>query len=186
VAWHQDGWTHWDSPDLDAHTHGFNFMAQLYGCNAVNGLWVVPGSHRWGKVDIAAMVERAGSDRLHEAVPLLCEPGDVAINSRQAVHGSFANTSSEPRVTINFGFHRRSSVLGVTSGGVHNDIAVYDEERIRERSQAIMWAIDARARRFPHEPRYVYQPFAGQEDDYRWGPAAAVALRDYNLLDLGI
>ena len=21
VAWHQDGWTHWDSPALDAHTH---------------------------------------------------------------------------------------------------------------------------------------------------------------------
>ena len=27
----------------------FHFMAQLYGCNAANGLWVVPGSHRGGK-----------------------------------------------------------------------------------------------------------------------------------------
>ena len=26
------GWfTHWDSPELDGDTHGFNFMAQLYG-----------------------------------------------------------------------------------------------------------------------------------------------------------
>ncbi len=56
VAWHQDGWTHWESPALDEGTHGFNFMAQLYGCNAINGLWVVPGSHRIGKVDIKAMV----------------------------------------------------------------------------------------------------------------------------------
>ena len=49
VAWHQDGWTHWNSPQFDEGTHGFNFMAQLYGCNAANGLWVVPGSHRAAK-----------------------------------------------------------------------------------------------------------------------------------------
>lgn len=186
VAWHQDGWTHWDDPDLDAHTHGFNFMAQLYGCNAANGLWVVPGSHRRGKVDLAAMVAAAGSDRLPEAVPLLCGPGDVAMTSRQAVHGSFANTSPDVRVTINFGFHRRRSVLGVRSGGVHNAVAVYDAARIAERSKAIAYGIDARAQRFPDEVRYRYQPFAGREDALRWTPAARAAFHDYNLLDLGI
>jgi hypothetical protein len=186
VAWHQDGWTHWDSPDLDDGTHGFNFMAQLYGCTPANGLWVVPGSHRIGKADIRAMVEAAGSERLPEAVPLVCGPGDVAITNRQAVHGSFANTSDDVRVTINFGFHRRRSVLGVTSGGVHNEVSVYDEARIRERSKAIAYAIDARAQRFPDEPRYVYQPFAGEEDENRWTAEARATLRDYNLLDLGI
>ena len=45
VAWHQDGVTHWNSPDWDEGTHGFNFMAQLYGCTPANGVWVVPGSH---------------------------------------------------------------------------------------------------------------------------------------------
>jgi hypothetical protein len=186
VAWHQDGWTHWDSPELDDGTHGFNFMAQLYGCNATNALWVLPGSHRQGKVDIKAMVDAAGSDRLAGAVPLLCEPGDVAITNRQAVHGSFANTSVEPRVTINFGFHRRRSVLGVTSGGVHNAISVYDAARIRERSKAIMWAIDARSQRFPEEERFVYQPFAGEDAHFRWTPGMLGVLHDYNLLDLGI
>jgi len=186
VAWHQDGWTHWDSPDLDEDTHGFNFMAQLYGCNAANGLWVVPGSHRLGKVDIKAMVEAAGSDRLPEAVPMICQPGDVAICNRQAVHGSFANTSPDVRVTINFGFHRRRSVLGVTSGGVHNEVAVYDEQRIRERSRLIALAIDARRQRFPDETPYRYQPFAGQETMYRWTPEARASIKDYNLLDLGI
>lgn len=186
VAWHQDGWTHWDSPTLDCDTHGFNFMAQLYGCTAANGLWVLPGSHRIGKADIRAMVADAGSERLEGAVPLICAPGDVAMTNRQAVHGSFANTSPDPRVTINFGFHRRASVLGVTSGGVHNPVSVYDEQRIFERSKAIAWAIDARARRFPDEPRFTYQPFAGLEDQYRWGPEARAALLDYNLLDLGI
>ena len=29
VAWHQDGFTHWDSPELDGDTHGFNFMASF-------------------------------------------------------------------------------------------------------------------------------------------------------------
>ncbi len=186
VAWHQDGWTHWEDPELDGDTHGFNFMAQLYGCNAANGLWVVPGSHRIGKADIKAMVDAAGSDRLPAAVPFVCGPGDVAITNRQAIHGSFANTSADPRVTINFGFHRRRSVLGVTSGGVHNPVSVYDEERIRTRSAAIMYGIDARAQRFPDEQRYVYQPLAGQEDAYRFGPATRGALKDYNLLDLGI
>jgi ectoine hydroxylase-related dioxygenase (phytanoyl-CoA dioxygenase family) len=186
VAWHQDGWTHWNSPDLDSGSHGFNFMAQLYGCTAANGLWVVPGSHRQGKADIKAMVEAAGSELLPDAVPLVCEPGDVAITNRQAIHGSFANTSPDPRVTINFGFHRRRSILGVTSGGVHNEVAVYDAERIRERSEAIMYGIDARAQRFPNEQRFVYRPFAGHEDDYRWTPAVQERLKDYNLLDLGI
>ncbi len=186
VAWHQDGWTHWGSPALDENTHGFNFMAQLYGCNATNGLWVVPGSHRIGKADIKSMVEAAGSERLPDAVPLICGPGDVVICNRQAVHGSFANTCEDVRVTINFGFHRRKSVLGVASGGVHNEVAVYDDQRIRERSRVIMYAIDARKRRFPDEKPYIYRPFAGQDHLYRWTPEAKAGLKDYNLLDLGI
>jgi ectoine hydroxylase-related dioxygenase (phytanoyl-CoA dioxygenase family) len=186
VAWHQDGWTHWDSPSLDAGTHGFNFMAQLYGCNAENGLWVVPGSHRVGKVDIKAWVAAAGSERLPNAVPLICAPGDVAITNRQAVHGSFANTSDEPRVTINFGFHRRASVLGVRSGGVHNPVSEYDDAYIRQRSRLIGLGIDARRQRFPTETPYRYAPFVGREADYRWTPEARAGLHDYNLQDLGI
>ena len=186
VAWHQDGWTHWESASLDEGTHGFNFMAQLYGCNAINGLWVVPGSHRHGKVDIKAMVAAAGSDRLPDAVPMICGPGDVAICNRQALHGSFANTCEDPRVTINFGFHRRKSVLGVASGGVHNPVAVYDDQRIRERSRMIMYAIDARHQRFPGETPYQYRPFAGHEDEFQWTSELKGSLKDYNLLDLGI
>ena len=186
VAWHQDGWTHWDRPELDDHTHGFNFMAQLYGCDATNGLWVGPGSNRMGKVNIKKMVEEAGSDRLPQAVPMICDPGDVAMTSRQAIHGSFANTSSKVRVTINFGFHRRSSVLGIRSGGVHNPISEYDEEYIFERSKAIAWGIDARSQHFPNEDRYVYEPFRGLEDQFIWSDETKSHLRDYNLRDIGI
>lgn len=184
VAWHRDGVTHWDSPDWDQGSHGFNFMAQLYGCTAANGVWVVPGSHKLRKVDIKAMVAAAGSERLPDAVPLICAPGDVAITNRQAVHGSFANTSKDWRVTVNFGFHRRKSVLGVEAGGIHNARAVYDDARIAKRAELVGYAIDARARRFPDETPYDYLPQRGQK--LRWDETAKAGIKDYNLLDLSI
>jgi hypothetical protein len=185
VAWHQDATMQWDHPDFDAGTHGFNFMAQLYPCNAANALWVVPGSHT-SKADIKAMCDAAGSDRLPAAVPLVCDAGDVAICNRQAVHGSFANTSPDIRVTINFGFQRRKFILGATGNGIHSPQAVYDADRIFERSKVIAWAIDAREQRFPDETPFDYKPFEGVQDAYRYTSDTRVQLKDYNLLDLGI
>lgn len=86
----------------------------------------MPGSHRQGKLDIAALVKRAGSERLPDAVPLICAAGGVAICNRQ------------------------------------------------------------RRQRFPSEVPYVYRPFAGREEDFRWTPQAKAGLVNYNLLDLGI
>ncbi|MDE2580287.1 MAG: phytanoyl-CoA dioxygenase family protein [Rhodospirillales bacterium] len=186
VAWHQDGATHWNSPDWDPGSHGFNFMAQLYGCTAANGVWVVPGSHKHGKTDIAAMVAAAGTERLPDAVPIICKPGDVAITNRQAVHGSFANTSADWRVTVNFGFHRRRSVLGVMGGGLHNAAAVYDAARIRERARLIGYGIDARRQRFPEEAPFRYQPHVAAGETWHWDAAAKAGIKDYNLLDLSI
>ena len=186
VAWHQDGLTHWNSPDWDQGSHGFNLMAQLYGCTAANGVWVVPGSHKLGKADIPALVAAAGSERLADAVPIICKPGDVAITNRQAVHGSFANTSKDWRVTLNFGFHRRRAVLGVQGGGVHNAAAVYDAERIRKRAEIIGYGIDARRQRFPNETPFVYAPHAESGAVFHWDAAARAEIKDYNLLDLSI
>ncbi|MBL8702088.1 MAG: phytanoyl-CoA dioxygenase family protein [Alphaproteobacteria bacterium] len=186
VAWHRDGVTHWDSPDWDEGSHGFNFMAQLYGCTPANGVWVVPGSHKLRKVDIRAMVAQAGSDRLPDAVPIVCKPGDVAITNRQAVHGSFANTSRDWRVTLNFGFHRRRSVLGVKGGGLHNAPAIYDEARIRARARVIGYAIDARRSRFPEEAPFAYRPHVDGGELWTWDAAAKASMKDYNLLDLSI
>jgi len=186
VAWHQDGTTHWDSPEWDEGIHGFNFMGQLYGCTAANGVWVVPGSHKRGRIDIRKLVAEAGTERLPDAVPIICAPGDVAMTNRQALHGSFANTSPNWRVTVNFGFHRRKSVLGVQAGGIHNAVATYDVDRIRERASLIGYGIDARRQRFPDEEPFVYRPHADEGLSYRWDEAAKAGIKDYNLLDLSI
>jgi len=186
VAWHRDGVTHWDAPDWDQGTHGYNTMAQLYGCTPANGVWVVPGSHKINKLDIAAMVKAAGTPRLPEAVPMICAPGDVAICNRQAIHGSFANTSDQWRVTVNFGFHRRKSVLNVQGGGIHNSPSVYDAERIRKRSEMIGYAIQARKQRFPDETPFEYAPHKQSGETFTWTSDSKVALKDYNLLDLSI
>ena len=186
VSWHQDGVTHWDNPDFDQDIHGFNFMAQVYGSTAVNGVWVLPGTHKQGKIDIAELVESAGSERLEGAVPIVCNPGDVAICNRQLLHGSFPNCGFEPRVTVNFGFHRRSSVLGVDGGGIHSARQVFDEEIVTRRARTIGYAIDARKQRFPDEQPYVYQPFESAGADYSWNDAARADLKDYNLEDLSI
>ena len=186
VAWHQDGTTHWESTEFHQGSHGFNFMAQLYGCNSTNGLWIVPGSHL-DQADIKGWCEAAGSDRLPNAVPMLCEAGDVGITNRQAVHGSFANTSEESRVTINFGFHPRASVIGARGNGIHapgSENIIYDEDRIQKRSRVLGLAIEARKQRFPKETPYFYQPHSGHS--FEWNDAARESLRGYNKLDLGI
>jgi ectoine hydroxylase-related dioxygenase (phytanoyl-CoA dioxygenase family) len=186
VSWHQDGDTHWDNPDFDGQIHGFNFMAQAYGSTAVNGVWVVPGSHLLGRQNIKKMVEDAGSERLPDAVPIVCNAGDVVICNRQIVHGSFANTGFEPRITINFGFHKRKSVLDVKGAGIHSEAAIYDAALIEKRSHALGYAIEARRAQYPHETPYNYQPLANSSTDFNWNSDTLSKLKDYNLLDLSI
>ena len=186
VSWHQDGTTHWESDDFDQDIHGFNFMAQVYGSTAVNGVWVLPGSHKLGKVDIKQLVKESGSERIDGTVPLICDPGDVVICNRQIVHGSFPNSGFEPRITVNMGFHRRSSVLNVMGAGTHNEAQVFDEALIAKRSEVIGYGIDARRQRFPDETPYTYQPFAKAGLDYQWNDDAKASLHDYNTRDLSI
>jgi ectoine hydroxylase-related dioxygenase (phytanoyl-CoA dioxygenase family) len=182
-AWHQDGMTHWQRPDWDPLMHGFNFMVQLYASTAANGVWFMPGTHRLGKLDIAAMVEANGGNLLPGAVPLICNAGDVALSNRQVLHSSFANTTGDWRVTLNLGCHRRSAVLGAT-GRTFNGLETYDDERIRKRAEMIGYAIDARRQRFPGETPFAYRPHAEAGESYRWDEAARAEIEAYYLRDL--
>ncbi len=187
VAWHQDGTTHWTAPDWDQGAHGFNFMTQLYPSTAGNCVWVLPGSHKLGKVDIKRLVAESGSERITGAVPLLCPPGGTIICNRQLVHGSFANSSPDRRVTLNAGFFPRRRVLNVTTRKLTGEMQTYDEARIAERSRIIQLGIDARRQRFPHETSYVYRPLAGRDEENRWSETTRqTVLMNYNQRDMFI
>ncbi len=187
VAWHQDGVTHWDSPNWDQGIHGFNFQVQLYDTSAQSCLWVVPGTHKLGKLEIKQIVSENGSEKLPDAVPLHARAGDVTIVNRQALHCSFANTSQDTRISLTFGFHKRTSVLGARGALSEAADTCYDEVRIDERSKVIGVAIDARAQFYEDEVPYYYLPMAGREDSLRHTPENWEKLiRDYNLNDLSI
>ncbi len=185
-AWHQDGTTHWNSPAWHQDIHGVNFMVQFYRCTAANGVWFVPGSHALGKADIKKLVDAAGGNRLPDAVPLICNPGDVAVSNRQIVHGSFPNTSPDWRMTLTLGFHRRDAVVGVQTKGVFGDPVTYDAEQVRKRAEVIGYAIDARHQRFPDEKPFRYRPQAEAGERFQWDEAARANLRDYQMKDLFI
>jgi hypothetical protein len=186
VSWHQDGDTHWDNPDFHENIHGFNFMGQIFGSTAVNGVWVVPGSHKEGRINIAELIATIGTERLPDAVPIICNPGDVVINNRQLVHGSFANTGLETRVTANFGFHPRASVLNVRGAGLHAEAAVFDEAFIKHRARLIGIAIAARQQRFPDETPFNYAPIRDADDTPVWNETVKASLKNYHLMDLSI
>jgi len=187
VAWHRDGMTHWDSPDWDMGAHGFNFMTQLYPSTAGNGVWVIPGTHRDKVADIKKLMVDAGSDRIPGAVPLLCDSGDTIVTNRQLVHGSFANSSPDRRVTLNAGFFPRKRVLGVTTRRLHGAVETFEEDRVVERSRIIQLGIDARRQRFPAEKSYVYKPLVGHEDENRWTEGTReTLLKNYNQRDMFI
>ncbi len=187
VAWHRDGTTHWDAPDWNHDAHGFNFMTQLYPSTAGNGVWVLPGSHKLRTADIPKMVRDAGSERIFGAVPLLCAAGDTFMVNRQMVHGSFANSSPDRRVTLNMGFFPRHRVLGVTATNLDGIESTYDARRIHQRSRMVAVGIDARRQRFPHETPYRYRPLAGEEEANRWNEETRRSLvKNYNLLDMYI
>jgi hypothetical protein len=108
--------------------------------------------------------------------------------NRQCLHGSFANSSPDIRVSITFGFHRRSSVLGAKGAlSMTTQDIIYDQKRIDERSAVIPVAIDARYQKHPDETPFRYQPFSGRENEFRYTPETFErVIKDYNTKDLAI
>ena len=162
-AWHQDGrFASGEVPE-----RGVNFGIYLHDSDESNGcLYVVPDSHRDGRVDIAAQVAAHGA-RLPGSVPVPVAAGDVIVHSRNLVHGSFTNRSPEQRVTVYFGYHARATVEGE-----------FSVEQVRRRAEVVELALAARAadRRFPARSGYRYRPWiatAGNGAD----ADAATALR---------
>ena len=153
----------WDSP-IPAGTHGFSFHFSSTTARPKMPL-IVPGSHTKGRADIKAMAARLILTRrpVPDAVPILAKPGDAFIHNRQAVHGSFANLSPERRVTYQFGFHRKRSVLGVKSQyfGLQNGMTwtrSTSSELLPHRA-----GNRGAAEHFPHEVPFDYAPLRGEK-----------------------
>ena len=145
-AWHQDG----RFATGEVAERGVNFGIYLYDSDESNGcLYVVPHSHRGGRVDVAAQAAAHG-ERLPGSIPVPVAAGDVIVHSRNLVHGSFTNRSSEQRVTVYFGYHARATVEGE-----------FAAEQIRRRAQVVELALAARAadRRFADGSGYRYRPW---------------------------
>jgi len=187
VAWHQDGTTHWNQPDWHPDIHGFNFMAQLCPTTPANALWVVPGSHREGRINIQSLTAKNnGSTRLPDAVPMLCDRGDVVVCNRQCLHGSFANASQDRRATFVWGFFRRDSVLDAevdipsTKPGQKRGRRRYSEADIQSRVRIIQLAIAARNLYRPDEEPYSYRPLQGQPEQLEASASIKTALQAYS------
>jgi len=103
------------------------------------------------------------------------------------VHGSFANSSPDRRITLNEGFFPRKRVLDVTTQRLTGAIHTYDQALINARTRILQIAIDARRQRFPQEKSYVYRPLVGHEDENRWNETTrTTVLKNYNQLDMFI
>jgi ectoine hydroxylase-related dioxygenase (phytanoyl-CoA dioxygenase family) len=154
-AWHQDG-TFKTGPVPE---RGVNFGIYLNSSSLENGcLHLVPGTQRQGRVDIDSLVVEddhpdgiATGDQpvLSGMIPKPAESGDMIIHSRNLVHGSFPNESTDLRVTVYFGFHALSTVEDV-----------YSDEHIRLRMGAILLAVRARQESglYPDEETFDYRP----------------------------
>ena len=91
---------------------------------------------------------------------------DWFATSAQILHASFPNISEELRVSIGFGFHPRSAVLGARfrEGGVGEFDAArpngWTMADIEDRSAVIPLAIAERVAFFPDETPFRYAPAA--------------------------
>lgn len=109
------------------------------------------------------------------------------MTNRQALHGSFANTSPDIRVTMNMGFLPRKSVdgaLGRTHDGETQ--AKFDAAWIAKRAEVIGYAQAARRQRWPQEKPFAYRPHVEAGARFEWNEAGRAALRDYNRWDIRI
>lgn len=72
-------------------------------------IWVVPGSHKKGVIDVNALMDKHGFD-LPGAIPVQMEPGDVAFHDNGCLHGSKENYSDRERRILYLAFQTMRQV----------------------------------------------------------------------------
>jgi ectoine hydroxylase-related dioxygenase (phytanoyl-CoA dioxygenase family) len=66
-------------------------------------LWVVPGSHKKGIIDVKPLVKKHGF-KIPDAIPVRMMPGDVAFHDNGCLHGSMANRTDRQRRIVYLAF----------------------------------------------------------------------------------
>ena len=158
----------------------------LDNANKKNGpLRVIPGSHKEKYIDIPKLIQKSGTDQIKNAVPMTCNAGDVFMMNRQILHGSFANTSKERRVTINEGFFPRKRVRNITVTHLDGRVETFDDKRINERSKMIAYGINARSNFYRNEKKFNYKHLSEKIKIIDFSKNSwSFDLKDYNILDM--
>ncbi|PJK31056.1 phytanoyl-CoA dioxygenase family protein [Minwuia thermotolerans] len=112
--WHQDG-VYWGLSD----SRVCCLFVPMTATNEDNGcIWFVPGTHRLGRMYHWVATDEFGLENLEcdmsafrEPVPMILEPGDAVVAHTYTVHGSFHNTTDEPRISLGFHFRHRDTEL---------------------------------------------------------------------------
>ena len=122
VEWHQDppyqGQNGWEStfgvPNFDVDIY-LDETTEENGC-----VWVIPGHHLVGKVDISRFTEEA-LYRDHGAVPLCMRPGDVGLHALSVPHVSMGNASNKLRRILFFHYVTREVYDACYSGWMNHN-----------------------------------------------------------------
>jgi ectoine hydroxylase-related dioxygenase (phytanoyl-CoA dioxygenase family) len=111
LALHQD----WSVVDEDTHQSVFIWCPLVHTGPNNGGLFVLPSSHEWfgnyrsGSLPSLRIVPRGS---LKDAMKdLVLEPGEAVVYSDRLFHGSYANTTSSPRIVVTGRVNERGSQL---------------------------------------------------------------------------
>jgi hypothetical protein len=147
--------------------HGFNFMTQLYPSTAGERRVGAAGQPQaTARPTSGRLVAESGSDRIDGAQCRCCAgAGDTIVTNRQLVHGSFANSSPDRRVTLNAGFFPRKPRAERDDEAADGpETETYDgDAHVEARGCAsCSWRSTRAGSAFPQETSYVYRPLAGR------------------------
>ncbi len=119
VGWHQDYhyWRYW-TPESELCTVWVALTDVEADCGPMR---YIRGSHRWGYLGVGDFFHEQGQEAIiapdgvpTEEVPVLLPAGGLSIHHRLTVHGSGANTSGRPRMSL--ALHLRSERSWVVDG----------------------------------------------------------------------
>lgn len=156
VPWHRDA-----APDCVGDKPIFNVDFYLDAATEENGVWVIPGSHRWSAAEANAYIAANQSKhqtvedfRASGAVPALMQPGDVLFHDILVLHASPATTVNALRRIVYYEFR---------TAHVEEQLGPHIPEYIPIKQRVLLSCLERRK-------QAAYVPAA--EEPFAYGPPA--------------